>query len=85
MHLHSIVHRDIKPENLIFDNNGYLYLTDLGISSKVPCKDTSGTPNYMAPEVLCHRAHTFPVDLYSLGVLMYELMFHKRPYDGRNR
>ena len=59
LHSNSIIHRDIKPENLIFDKHGYIYLTDLGISSKVPCKETSGTPNYMAPEVLYHRPHTF--------------------------
>ena len=57
-HCHSqcIIHRDIKPENLVFDKNGYLKLTDLGIArvwNPDNSRDTSGTPGYMAPEVMC--------------------------------
>jgi serine/threonine protein kinase len=50
------LHRDIKPENLVFDENGYLKITDLGIArvwNPENSKDTSGTPGYMAPEVMC--------------------------------
>lgn len=57
-HLHNncILHRDIKPENLVFDEQGYLSVTDLGIArvwNPENAKDTSGTPGYMAPEVMC--------------------------------
>lgn len=52
----SIIHRDIKPENLVFDSEGYLKLTDFGIArcwSADNASETSGTPGYMAPEVMC--------------------------------
>lgn len=50
------MHRDIKPENLVFDDNGYLRTTDFGIAriwKPNNSSDTSGTPGYMAPEVMC--------------------------------
>ncbi len=56
LHGKSILHRDIKPENLVFDENGYMRVTDLGIArvwNSDNAKDTSGTPGYMAPEVMC--------------------------------
>ena len=56
VHEERIIHRDIKPENLVFDANGYLKITDLGIArvwNPDNSKDTSGTPGYMAPEVMC--------------------------------
>ncbi len=52
LHLNNIIHRDIKPENLVFDDKGYLRITDLGIARAVKpnnSADTSGTPGYMAP------------------------------------
>ena len=50
IHMKGILHRDVKPENLIFDNNGYLHLTDFGIGrvwNPNNSQDTSGTPGYM--------------------------------------
>lgn len=88
MHLHSIIHRDIKPENLVFDDMGYLRVTDLGIARAMKpnnSSDTSGTPGYMAPEVMCRQDHSFSVDYYAVGVIAYELMLGRRPYNGRNR
>lgn len=55
LHENKVIHRDLKPENLVFDQDGFLRLTDLGISrkySKNNFAETSGTPSYMAPEVL---------------------------------
>ena len=52
MHANGVMHRDIKPENLVFDERGYLRLTDLGVSREwrlSNASDTSGTPGYMAP------------------------------------
>jgi len=56
LHKNCILHRDIKPENLVFDEHGFLRITDLGIArvwNPDNAKDTSGTPGYMAPEVMC--------------------------------
>lgn len=76
VHGKNIIHRDVKPENLVFDKEGYLHLTDFGIArimSPNNCKDTSGTPAYLAPEVMEKRNHGFTVDYYALGVIMFEL------------
>lgn len=88
LHQKSILHRDIKPENLVFDTNGYLKITDLGIArvwNPDNSKDTSGTPGYMAPEVMCKQPHGVAVDYFAMGVIGYECMFGRRPYTGRNR
>lgn len=57
IHDKGYIHRDVKPENIVFEEKGYLRLTDFGISWKRKInnsKNTSGTPGYMAPEVLFH-------------------------------
>ena len=88
IHGNNIIHRDIKPENLVFDEKGYLRITDFGVA-KVRKEDnsseTSGTPGYMAPEVLMAHNHSFPVDFFAIGVMGYEFMLGQRPYIGRNR
>lgn len=87
-HTNNIIHRDIKPENLVLDNNGYVKITDFGIAkplSKDNAHETSGTPGYMAPEVLCALNHGCVVDYFALGVIGYEFMKGERPYLGRNR
>ena len=78
LHSNNVIHCDIKPENLIFTNDGYLKLTDFGIAKflKSPNKtDTSGTPGYMAPEVLFGKNHSRTVDYFALGVIMYEMIY----------
>jgi serine/threonine protein kinase len=65
---------------LIFDAKGYLRLTDLGVAriySADNYKDTSGTPGYMAPEVINRENHSFPVDFFALGIIAYECMLGK--------
>jgi len=77
-HNNSIVHRDIKPENLVFDSNGYIRVTDFGIArvwNPENKKDTSGTPGYMAPEVMWRQNHGVAVDYFALGVIVFELIF----------
>jgi serine/threonine protein kinase len=88
IHSQGIIHRDIKPENLVFDSDGYVHITDFGIA-KVwrpdNSKDTSGTPGYMAPEVICRNNHGVAADYYAVGVIAYEFMKGSRPYTGRTR
>jgi serine/threonine protein kinase len=77
IHTQGILHRDIKPENLVFEENGYLRITDFGIARKWSpdnAKETSGTPGYMAPEVMCRQNHGIEVDYFALGVICYESM-----------
>lgn len=80
----------MKPENLVFDRRGYLKLTDFGIASEwSPGTDNhdevSGTPGYMAPEVMLNRNHGLNSDYFALGVIAAECMTGKRPYKGKNK
>lgn len=89
-HIHSqrIIHRDIKPENCVFDDKGYICITDFGIARKDMAsnhKDNSGTLGYMAPEVLNGENHSYSVDYFSLGIVGFELMLGKRPFKGKNK
>ena len=83
IHMNNIIHRDIKPENILIDEKGYFAITDFGIArfrKKENSHEKSGTPGYMAPEVLFAQNHGFSVDFYAVGVIGYELIFGKRPY-----
>ena len=88
IHSKNIIHRDIKPENLVMENTGYIRITDFGVA-KINMKDnsseTSGTPGYMAPEVLFVQNHSFPCDFFAIGVIGFEFMLGVRPYLGRSR
>jgi len=88
VHVNGVSHRDIKPENLVLDGKGYIRLTDFGIArmnARDSSEDTSGTPGYMAPEVLIRQNHGPMVDYYALGVITYECMKSMRPYRGRDK
>ena len=88
IHDNNVIHRDIKPENLVLDDKGYVRITDFGIAKEnMPdnSSETSGTPGYMAPEVMKSRNHSFPVDFFAIGVIGYEFMTGSRPYCGKNR
>ena len=93
MHKNNIIHRDLKPENLVFDEQGYLNITDFGIShiynkDEVPNKknyDSSGTPGYFPPEIYKYQKQTPAFDYFSLGVILYELIFKRKPYIGKGK
>ena len=88
IHEHNVIHRDIKPENLVLDEKGYVRITDFGIAKEnMPdnSSETSGTPGYMAPEVMKAKNHSFPVDFFAIGVIGYEFMLGRRPYYGKDR
>jgi serine/threonine protein kinase len=75
-HLHQfgIVYRDIKPENILMDEEGYLKLTDFGMSKHLKGDEKAmsfcGTPEYLAPEIIIGSGHDKTVDFWSLGILM---------------
>ncbi len=91
-YLHSfdppIIHRDIKPENILLDENGRCKLADFGWSNYVnPNKvrvTFCGTPEYLAPEMVNKIGHDTSVDIWALGVLCFELLTGKLPFNGRN-
>ena len=83
-----MIHRDIKPENIVMEDNGYVRITDMGIAKILRTEnsqDTSGTPGYMAPEVMCRQNHSYAVDYFAVGVIGYEFMLGRRPYVGKTR
>ena len=91
LHANKIIHRDLKPENIIFDKYGYIHIADFGIAKMLNNEPEeklihlSGTPGYMAPETIFKEKHSYTSDFFSLGVIMYEMIFKKRPFIGKNR
>jgi serine/threonine protein kinase len=88
-HRNGLVHRDIKPGNIMFTAEGDVRIVDFGVAQmagneEAQIKGLVGSPSYMAPEQMRHGPATIQTDLYSLGVVMYELLSGKRPYYGDN-
>ena len=86
-HARGILHRDLKPDNVMLDGQGQVRVTDFGLAA---LKDSvsgdevrSGTPAYMSPEQLRGREVTVRSDVYSLGLVLFELFTGRRPFDGR--
>ena len=84
LHSRNIIYRDLKPENILVDMEGYLKLADFGLSKELECLDNNnndytktfcGTPEFISPEVLRAEKYGKPVDMWGLGVLMYELYY----------
>ncbi|QPG94413.1 hypothetical protein C2857_005942 [Epichloe festucae Fl1] len=86
IHGQNIIHRDVKPDNVLLDADGHVHLTDFNVASDViPGKvltSKSGTLAYLAPEVYSGKGYNVCADWWSLGVLFYECIYNKRPFDG---
>jgi serine/threonine protein kinase len=91
-HSKGIIHRDIKPSNIIFTADNRVKLTDFGIARiedtatayQTQAGEILGTPVYMSPEQVMGQKVDGRSDLYSLGVLLYELLLGRRPFTGNN-
>ncbi|CAD5232631.1 unnamed protein product [Bursaphelenchus xylophilus] len=85
-HQKKVVHRDLKPENLLFDEDYNIKLADFGwsVHSSNRRRTFCGTMDYMAPELVQNHSHTFPVDYWCVGVLLFEFLTGNAPFYARN-
>ncbi|MGJ3239089.1 MAG: protein kinase domain-containing protein [Anaerolineae bacterium] len=90
-HQNNVIHRDIKPENILLDLEGNAFLTDFGIAVDLRDRDGSnmenisfGSPDYVAPEQLKEKVISPRSDIYSLGIMLYELLASERPFIGND-
>lgn len=88
-HLHNIIHRDIKPQNILVKDDGTIKITDFGIAVANDAVQLTlnnavmGSAHYLAPETAQGKDATPQVDIYSLGIVFYELLTGKVPYTGK--
>jgi serum/glucocorticoid-regulated kinase 2 len=75
LHSKSVIYRDLKPENILLDHDGNCKIVDFGLSKKIDSRTKTfsycGSAEYMAPEMILRTGHSFGIDYYSLGALLF--------------
>jgi serine/threonine-protein kinase len=90
IHSNGVVHRDLKPENIMVDTHGNIKLIDFGIAGDAAARRltyanftaTLGTPNYISPEQVKGKRGDGRSDIYSMGVILYEMLAGRPPFSG---
>lgn len=95
IHSKKVVYRDLKPENIMIGPNGYLKIIDFGLAKQLPymklsedktlrkytkCNTLCGTPEYVAPEIIMGNSYDGAVDIWALGVIVYEMITRRTPF-----
>jgi len=91
-HEHGVCHRDIKPENIMVQEDGNIKIIDFGIALLEGARRVTwrgltgmvGTPDYMSPEQLKGERGTAASDIYAVGIMLYEMLCGRTPFDGEN-
>lgn len=86
----KVIYRDLKPENILLTEDGHIKIADFGLSKIFKDKNErtftfAGTPEYLAPEIVTNKGHTKNVDLWCIGIFLYELLAGYPPFSSEPR